>query len=141
MNAPTPTPAPWTKYREHAAAYAYTNAEAIAADMPGVEATPYYMRARTPLSSGEWAQLVRGTHPAHGVTISEPTASNPMQSAPLVLFAAYDARGPHRTAAHERITKTHPYVITTYAEGDLITEFYPTAEARDRALYLLERAL
>jgi hypothetical protein len=124
--------APWTKYREHAAAHALP---------PGTVATTFYLRAHTPLSSGEWAQLMRRTHPAHDVKISEPTASNPMQSAPLVLFAAYDARGPHRTAAHMRITKTHPYVITTYAEGDLITEFYPTAEARDRALYLLERAL
>jgi hypothetical protein len=133
--------APWTKYREHAAAYAYADAKVTAASMPGTEPTPYYMRAVTPVSSGEWAQRMRRADPAHSVTISEPTASNPMQSAPLVLFAAYDARGPHRTAAHERITKTHPYVITTYAEGDLITEFYPTAEARDRALYLLERAL
>jgi hypothetical protein len=123
--------APWTKYREHAAAHAYRR--------PG-EDQPYYMRAHTPNSSGEWAQRMRGADPAHGVRISEPTASNPMQSAPYVLFAAYDARGKYRTAAHPQITKTHPYVLTTYTEGDLVTEFYPTAEARDRALFLLERA-
>jgi hypothetical protein len=137
MNAP----APWTKYREHAAAYAYADAKATEASMPGTEPTPYYMRAHTPLMSAGWALRMRSAASVYGVTISEPTASNLMQSAPHVLFAAYDARNTYGNAAHPRITKTHPYVITTYAEGDLITEFYPTAEARDRALYLLERAL
>lgn len=123
--------APWTKYREHAAEHAYRR--------PG-ESAPYYMRAHTPNSSGEWARQMRGADPAHGVRISEPTEGNPMQSAPYVLFAAYDARGKYRTAAHSQITKTHPYVLTTYTEGDLVTEFYPTAEGRDRALFLLEHA-
>lgn len=122
---------PWTKYRAHAAVTAYRE--------PGTDG-PYYMRAHTPNSSGEWAAQMRKCDPAHGLQISEPTADNPMQSAPYVLFASYDARGKYRTASHSRITKTHPYVITTYAEGDLITEFYATAEDRDRALYLLERA-
>lgn len=132
--------APWTKYREHAAAYAFPDAAATAASAPGTEPTPLYVRAFTPNGSGEWARQMRGTDQAHGVKISEPTPSNPMQSAPHVLFAAYDARGKYRTAARSQVTKTHPYVITTYTEGDLVTEFYPTAEARDRALFLLERA-
>lgn len=136
----TNQPAPWTKYREHAAAHAFPDAAATEASTPGSEPTPYYMRAFTPNSSGEWATQMRKADPAHGVKISEPTPSNPMQSAPHVLFAAYDARGRYGTASHSRITKTHPYAITTYTEGDLITEFYATAEARDRALYLLERA-
>lgn len=136
----TKTPAPWTKYREHAAAHAFPDAAATAASTPGAEPKPYYVRAFTPNSSATWAAQMRGADPAHGVKISEPTASNPMQSAPYVLFAAYDARGKYRTAAHSQITKTHPYVITTYTEGDLVTEFYATAEARDRALFLLERA-
>lgn len=134
-------PAPWAKYREHAAAYAFADAAATAASMPGSEPTAFYMRAFTPNDSGTWADQMRRTDTAHGVKISEPTPSNTMQSAPHVLFASYDARGRFRTAPHGRITKTHPYVITTYTEGDLVTEFYPTAEARDRALYLLERAL
>lgn len=133
------TVAPWTKYREHAAAHAF--AAFTPDDMPGSEPTPHYMRAWTPLTSGEWAGQMRRTDPAHGVAISEPTDSNPMQSAPYVLFAAYDARGKYRTGALSRITATHPYVISTYTEGDLVTEFYATAEARDRALFLLERAL
>lgn len=134
------TPAPWTKYREHAAAYAFPDAKATAESMPGAEPTPFYVRTFTPNDSAEWARQMRGVHPAHDVKISEPTQSNPMQSTPYVMFAAYDARGRFRTASHGHITKTHPYVITTYTEGDLVTEFYPTAEARDRALYLLERA-
>lgn len=133
------TPAPWTKYREHAAAHAFPDAAATET-MPGSEPTPYYMRAFTPNDSAEWSRRMRGTDPAHGVKISEPTPSNPMQSAPHVLFASYDARNKYGNASHSRITKTHSYVITTYTEGDLVTEFYATAEARDRALFLLERA-
>lgn len=137
------TPAPWTKYREHAAANAFPDAEATAATMPGSEPVPvpFYMRAFTPNDSAEWARQMRGTNPAHDVKITPPTDSNPMQDAPYVMFASYDARGKYRTASHGHITKTHPYVITTYTEGDLVTEFYATAEARDRALFLLERAL
>lgn len=133
------TPAPWAKYREHAAAHAFLDA-ATAASMPGSEPTPHYMRAFTHASSAEWAQQMRKTDPAHGVTISEPTPGNPMQSAPHVLFASYDARNKYGNAPRSHITATHPYTITTYTEGDLVTEFYATAEARDRALYLLERA-
>jgi hypothetical protein len=125
------TPAPWTKYREHALEHARKDDDA----------NPYYMRAFTPNDSGEWARQMRNADPAHGLKISEPTPGNPMQSAPHVLFASYDARNKYGNAAHARITKTHPYAITTYAEGDLITEFYQTAEARDRALFLLERAI
>lgn len=123
---------PWAEYRTHAADTAYSE--------PGTD-EPFRIRAHTPNSSGEWAKQMRGAHPAHGVKISEPTASNPMQSAPHVLFAAHDARGRFRTAPHSRITKTHPHALATYCEGDLTTEFYATAELRDRALFLLERAL
>jgi hypothetical protein len=129
---------PWEKYREHANAHAFRADDPADLDPPS---EVFYMRAHTPNTPAEWSWQMRRAHPAHGVTISEPSASNPMQSPPFVLFASYDARGQYRTGAHSRITKTHPYVITTYTEGDLVTEFYATADARDRALYLLERAL
>lgn len=122
--------APWEKYRAHALDHAHKDDDG----------NPRYVRAFTPNSSAEWARQMRGTDTVHDVKISEPTDSNPMQSAPYVLFASYDARGRYRNAARPEITKTHPYVITTYTEGDLVTEFYATTEARDRALYLLERA-
>ena len=124
-------PAPWEQYREHAAATAYRR--------PGND-EPFYVRTHTPNTSGEWARQMRRTDPGHVVTITEPTASNPMQSAPFVLFASYDTRKKYGHAPRPEITKTHPYAITTYAEGDLSTEFYATAEDRDRALFLLERA-
>ncbi|KZE41386.1 hypothetical protein [Microbacterium sp. T32] len=121
----------WEKYREHAAATAYRR--------PGSD-EPFYMRTHTPASSGEWAARMRKVEPGRAVKISEPTDSNPMQSAPFVLFAAYDTRNKYGRAARPEITATHPYALTTYVEGDLSTEFYATADDRDRALYLLERA-
>lgn len=133
MTNPTPTPRPWEKYHAHAAETAYRE--------PGAD-EPFYMRTHTPNDSGKWAlQMSRGGA-WHGLKISEPTDSNPMQSAPHVLFASYDTRNERgRAATHSRITKTHPYAVATYCEGDLSTEFYATAEDRDRALFLLERAL
>lgn len=133
MAEQTAAPVAWVEYREHAAATAYA--------APATPDAPFYVRARTPNDSAQWAAQMRKAHPAHAVRISEPTADNLMQSAPAVLFASYDARGKYRTTARSEITGTHPYVITTYCEGDLVTEFYATVADRDRALWLLERAL
>lgn len=128
----TTSPAPWARYREHAATHAFRRPN---------QSSPYYMRTITPLNSREWARQLLAADPVHHAIISEPSANNPMQSAPFVLFAAYDTRNRYGWGAHRSLTKTHPYAISTYAEGDLTTEFYATPEALERALFLLERAL
>jgi hypothetical protein len=109
MNAP----APWIRYHAHAAEHRVS------------------LESAHMLSDGAFIRAVT----AWGGTISEPTESNPMQSAPYVLFGSYDLTGeyaPDDGAA---------YVVATYTEGDVSVARYGTAADRDRALWLLERAL
>lgn len=106
--------APWSEYHAHAAGHRVT--------LDRLGGTYTLKRFR------EFIDRENGA-------ISYPTEGNPMQSAPYVAFGLYRLTGdetPYDGAAH---------VVATYCEGDVTVERYLTAEAAQRALWLLERAL